>query len=80
VIVSGLAAALEEVDITDVQVSVDFAEWMTSMEMETMSDGIYEIMATVTVNGDVEYNEELMIRLEVTEVVEETDETVETEE
>lgn len=71
VVVSGLAAAVGEVDISDVQVSVDFAAWMESKEMETLSDGIYEITADVTVTGDVEYDDELMIRLNVTEVVEE---------
>lgn len=72
VVVSGLDMVVSEVDINDIQVSVDFAAWMVTMEMETLADGIYEIPATVTVTGDVEYDNELTIRLNVTQMIEET--------
>ena len=81
VVVSGLDANISEVDIGDVQVSVDFAAWMTSqgIEVATLVDGTYEIPASVVVSGEgIEYDSELMIQLTVTEVVEETveDETM----
>lgn len=72
VVLSGLKAKLDEVDIGKVQVSVDFVEWMASERMEKLVAGIYEIPAKVVVDGDVEYSDELMIRLIIREIVEET--------
>jgi len=69
-VVSGLAAAVDEVDVSDVQVSVDFEAWMNSAGKEALSEGMYEMLAKVTVNGDVKCNDELMIRLYVTKITE----------
>ena len=72
VVLSGLRADVNAVNISDVQVSVDFAEWMTANAIETLADGTYELPATVEVSGDVEYTEELIISFVVTKVLEET--------
>jgi len=53
-----------------VQVSVDFEAWMNSAGKEALSEGMYEMLAKVTVNGDVKCNDELMIRLYVTKITE----------
>ncbi len=61
VVVSGLAADVDLIDLSDISVSVDLNAWMAELQLETVIPGYYEIPVQVHVNGDVEYEKEMIL-------------------
>lgn len=73
-VISGLNEVINAVQMSSVQATVDIEAWLTEQEKELLSYGTYDVPVKVKVEGDVEYTEELMIRLLIFEKKEEVEE------